>query len=187
MWVGFTFTFSCLSWPALSPFGSLDRYGYDWRGTPDRTRRQRPHISDELGKIASLEMPEPKVITLYSWERPPLLQKPSSCAARLQIATPDCAKPPWLKTSWSLRTCKDPKPDPTLWYTYSLSTWHSFAPLKLIKPQILLQNQILHLILSIVTPSHHPGFLNGLVFILILRFLATFYISKSTILHHRIY
>jgi hypothetical protein len=72
-----------------------------------------------------------------------------------------------------------------LWYTCSFQTLHSFSPLKLMKPQILLQNQILHLILSIVTPLHHPGFLNGLVVILILRFLATFYLSKSTILHHR--
>jgi hypothetical protein len=59
--------------------------------------------------------------------------------------------------------------------------------IKLIKPQILLQNQILHVILFKVTPLHHPGFLKGLVVILILRFLATFYISKSTTLHHRVY
>jgi hypothetical protein len=82
---------------------------------------------------------------------------------------------------WCLLRCGS-----TLWYTYSFSTSHSFTPLKLIKPHKLLQNQTLHLILSIVTPSHHPGLLNGLVVILILIFLATFYVSKSTILHHRV-
>jgi hypothetical protein len=50
--------------------------------------------------------------------------------------------------------------------TLFLSKLHSFTPLKLIKTQILLQNQIIPPILCIVTHLDHPGFPHGLLVIL---------------------